>query len=354
MKAALWHKRNDIRIEVVPDPVPGPDEVILKVEYCGICGTDLEEYRHGPILIPTGTPNLLTGIAAPIILGHEFIGEVVEVGRDVVKYKVGDRLAPDVLIYCGECYWCRRHQVTLCDHLAALGLSGHGGLAEYCRVPVSMCIAVPPSLDPACAALAEPLSVAVRALRKGRLQLGETVAVFGAGTIGLLCMQVALSAGASAVYVIEPDPFRRELAVRLGAARAIDPGAGDPVEALRAITCIGADLVIEASGVPAVIPQAIEAARKAGRIVLVGIPTGPSTLNLVSVVGTEKEVIGSLSHVYDEDFYTSIRMIADGRVNVEALISDRISLDDLLPRGLHRLEEHRADTLKILVAPGAS
>ena len=85
MKAALWHKRNDIRIEVVPDPVPGPDEVILKVEYCGICGTDLEEYRHGPILIPTGTPNLLTGIAAPIILGHEFIGEVVEVGRDVVK-----------------------------------------------------------------------------------------------------------------------------------------------------------------------------------------------------------------------------------------------------------------------------
>ena len=104
---------------------------------------------------------------------------------------------------------------------------------------------------------------------------------------------------------------------------------------------------------PAVIPQAIEAARKAGRIVLVGIPTGPSTLNLVSVVGTEKEVIGSLSHVYDEDFYTAIRMIADGRVNVEALISDRISLDDLLPRGLHRLEEHRSDTLKILVAPGA-
>lgn len=351
MKAALWYARNDIRVETFPDPTPGPEDVILKVEYCGICGTDLEEYRYGPILIPTGKPNPLTGVQAPLILGHEFIGEVVAVGKNVKKYKIGDRLAPDVLITCGECYWCKRHQLTLCDHLAALGLSGHGGLAQYCRTPISMCIKVPDSLRPDHAALAEPLSVAVRAVRKGRVQLGDVVAIFGGGTIGLLALQVARHSGAAAVYLVEPDPFRRSLALKLGAAGVIDPKAGSSVEQLLAITCIGADVTLEASGVPAVVPQAIEATRKAGRIVLVGIPTGPSNFNFTAVVTTEKEIIGSLSHVYDEDFWAAIRMLADDRIEVEPLISDRIPLDDLVTRGLARLGEGRADVLKILVQP---
>src|SRR3990172_8449831 len=143
MKAALWHARNDIRIETVPDPgPPGPGEVILKVSACGICGTDLEEYLSGPIFMPVDRPNPLTGQQAPLILGHEFAGEVVEVGRDVA-FKAGDHLAPDTLITCGECYYCHRHQLTLCDKLAILGLMGHGGLAEYCKVPVAMCIYLP-------------------------------------------------------------------------------------------------------------------------------------------------------------------------------------------------------------------
>jgi (R,R)-butanediol dehydrogenase/meso-butanediol dehydrogenase/diacetyl reductase len=352
MKAAVWHARNDIRIENMPDPAPpGPGEVILKVAYCGICGTDLEEYRFGPIFIPVDIPNPITGTKAPLILGHEFAGEVVEVGRNV-EVKSGARLAPDVLMTCGECYWCKRNQVTLCDNLAALGLMGHGGLAEYCRLPISMCIELPQTLSFEHAALAEPLSVAVRAIRKGRLRIGETVAIFGGGTIGLFCLQVALNAGASSVYVVEPLPHRRELATRLGAAAAIDPTAVDPVEAIRKLTRIGADVTIEASGVPAVVPVTIEAARKAGRIVLVGIPTGASTFNLFSVVATEKEVIGSLSHVYDEDFQTAIQLLAEGRIEADLLISDRIPLDNLIEAGLQRLEQQPADTLKILVQPG--
>jgi (R,R)-butanediol dehydrogenase/meso-butanediol dehydrogenase/diacetyl reductase len=351
MKAAVWHARNDIRIETMPDPgPPGPGEVILKVAYCGICGTDLEEYRVGPIFIPVDTPNPITGQKAPLILGHEFAGEVVEVGRDV-SLKSGARLAPDVLLTCGQCYWCKRHQLTLCDHLAALGLMGHGGLAEYCRVPTSMCIELPPSLSFEHAALAEPLSVAVRAVRKSRLRLGETVAIFGGGTIGLFCLQVARNAGAGQVYVVEPLPNRRELAARLGAAAVIDPTAVDPVEMLRQFTRIGPDVTIEASGVPTVVPLTIAAARKAGRVVLVGIPTGNSTFNLFSVVSTEKEIIGSLSHVYDEDFQTAIQLLAEGQIEADPLISDRIPLDHLLEAGLHRLEQHPADTLKILVQP---
>jgi (R,R)-butanediol dehydrogenase/meso-butanediol dehydrogenase/diacetyl reductase len=353
MKAALWHARKDIRIESVPDPgAPGPGEIILKVACCGICGTDLEEYLHGPIFVPTDKPNPLTGAQSPLILGHEFAGEVVEVGRDV-PFKPGDHLAPDTLITCGECYYCKRHEITLCDNLAILGLMGHGGLAEYCKVPAEMCIELPPSLSLEHAALAEPLSVAVRAVRKSRLRVGETVAIFGGGTIGLFCLQIALSAGASAIYVVEPVPQRREIAMQLGATGAIDPKATDPITELRKLTKIGPDVVLEACGVPDVIPTTIEAARKAGRIVLLGIPGSKSTINFFKIVVTEKEVIGSMSHVYDEDFYTALRLLAEGRIHADRLITHRIPLDRLVEDGLQHLEKHPLDTLKILVKPNA-
>jgi (R,R)-butanediol dehydrogenase/meso-butanediol dehydrogenase/diacetyl reductase len=355
MKAALWHARDDVRVEEVPEPgAPGPGEIILKVSACGICGTDLEEYRAGPLFIPVGQPNPLTGRQAPIILGHEFAGEVVEVGRGVTSLRAGDRVAPDVLLYCGTCYWCQRHQVTLCEKMAALGLSGDGGLAEYCKAPVSMCLKLPDSLPTEHAALAEPLAVAIRAVRRGRLGLGETVAIFGGGTIGLFCLQSALHAGARAVYVVEPHPWRRELAARLGAAGTIDPAQGSPAEQLRALTGIGPDLVIDASGaVPATL-GAIDAARRGGRIVVVALPLAAATLNFLSIVSTEKEIIGSLAHVYDEDFAAALQFLADGRVKAEPLISDRIPLDDLVTRGLHRLEAQAADTLKILVLPNGA
>ncbi|MDB5057544.1 MAG: hypothetical protein JWO59_1016 [Chloroflexi bacterium] len=352
MKAARWHARNDIRVEDVPEPgPPGSGEVIVRVESCGICGTDLEEYRSGPLFVPVGTPNPLTGRMAPLILGHEFAGEVVEVGREVPRLKPGDRVTPDTLITCGTCYWCRRHQLPLCDSLAALGLMGDGGLAEYCRVPAAMCIALPNGLSSAHASLAEPLSVAVRAVRKGRVSLGETVAIFGGGTIGLLCLQAARNAGAGAVYVVEPLAARRALALKLGATATLDPAEAPAQEALRDLTGIGADVVIEASGAAVVIEPAIAATRKGGRIVLVGIPVAASTLNFMSIVATEKEIIGSLSHVYDEDFAAAVHLLGEGRVHAEALISDRIPLTDIIERGLHRLEAHAADTLKILVLP---
>lgn len=351
MKAAVWHARKDVRIETVPDPgAPGPGEVILKITSCGICGTDLEEYASGPHFIPVDKPNPLTGQIAPLILGHEFAGEVVEVGRNV-PYKPGTYLAPDTLITCGECYYCKRHELSLCDNLALLGLMGNGGLAEYCKVPISMCVEVPQSLSLEYAALAEPLSVAVRAVRKGRLHVGETVAIFGGGTIGLFCLQIALSAGASAVYVVEPVPWRRDLALQLGATGVIDPAACDPVDELRRLTKIGPDMVLEACGLPEVMPTTVDAARKAGRIVLLGIPGGKSSIDFFKVVVTEKEIIGSMSHVYDEDFYTALRLLAERRIDGEKLITHRISLDHLVQDGLEHLEKHPVDTLKILVKP---
>jgi (R,R)-butanediol dehydrogenase/meso-butanediol dehydrogenase/diacetyl reductase len=147
MKAARWHGRRDVRIEGVPDPTPGPQEVVLHVDWCGICGTDMEEYLTGPHWIAVGHPNPLTHAQAPLTLGHEFCGEVVAVGHEVRGLRVGERVAPDTLIYCGQCYWCQRHQVQLCEHVAFLGLMADGGLAEFCLVPEAMCIPLPPSLS---------------------------------------------------------------------------------------------------------------------------------------------------------------------------------------------------------------
>jgi (R,R)-butanediol dehydrogenase/meso-butanediol dehydrogenase/diacetyl reductase len=352
MKAAVWHARNDVRVEEIPEPgAPGPGEVILKVGACGICGTDLEEYRAGPLFIQVGTPNPLTGGMAPVVLGHEFAGEVVEVGREVTGLRSGDLVSPEVIIACGQCYFCQRHLLSLCENMAILGFSDHGGLAEYCRVPAANCVRLPYGLAVETGALAEPLSVAVRAGRKGRLRLGETVAIFGGGTIGLLCLQVARAAGASAVVVVEPHAGRRALASRLGADEVIDPATTDVTAHLRALTGVGPDLVIQATGAPEANPAAVEAARKAGRIVIVGLPVGPSSFNFMAIVATEKEVIGSLAHIYDEDYAAAIRLLGEGRVQVAPLISDRIPLADVLTRGLHRLETQAADTLKILVTP---
>lgn len=355
MRAAVWHARNDIRVEDVPAPrAPAPGEVIIKVGACGICGTDLEEYRAGPLFIPVDEPNPLTGKKAPLILGHEFAGEVVEVGKDVAGFKVGDRLAPDVMMACGQCYWCKRHQLSLCDSMAALGLMGDGGLAEYCRLPVNMAVKLPAGLADAHAAMAEPLSVAVRAVRRGRMMAGETVVVFGGGTIGLFCLQVARAAGAAEVFVVEPLANRRALAMQLGASDVIDPRTTYPAAAIREWTHgVGPDLVLEASGGAAVIPVAIETARKGGRVVLVGLPVGPTTFNFFHVVATEKEVIGSLSHVYDEDYTTAIRWLGDGRVLAEPLISARVPLSRLIVDGLERLEQRPSETLKVIILPDA-
>jgi (R,R)-butanediol dehydrogenase/meso-butanediol dehydrogenase/diacetyl reductase len=353
MKAAVWHARNDIRVEDVPNPgSPGLGEVIIRVGACGICGTDLEEYRDGPLFIPVGEANPLTGRRAPLILGHEFAGEVVEVGRDVVDIKVGDRIAPDVLIYCGECFWCRRHQVNLCDHLAALGLMGDGGLAEYCKMPAAMCITLPNGLPYDHAALAEPLSVAVRAIRKGRIQPGVRVAIFGGGTIGQLALQAARAAGAGEVFLVEPLASRRQLARSFGASATVDPNSEDAIEALHRLTRgIGPDLVVEASGNAGAVAAAIASARKGGRIVLVGLPVKQTPFNFFNLVSTEKEVVGSLSHIYDEDYATAIRWLGDGRIVVEPLISVRIPLERLLDEGLHRLEQRPHETLKVIVQP---
>ena len=353
MKAAVWHARNDIRIEDVPDPQPpGRGELLLKVLACGICSTDLEEYRAGPIFIPVAKPHPLTNRVAPIILGHEFVGEIIAVGEGISDFSIGQRVIPDVVLYCGKCYWCNRHEYMLCEKQAALGLSGDGGLAQFCKVPAAMCIILPDKIPDDYGVLAEPLSVAVRAIRKAHIRIGDNVAIFGAGVQGLLSLQVAQNAGAHAVYVIEPLKGRRDIALNMGATEVINPTEVNVSDALKDLTKIGPDVVIEVSGAVSAAPAAIESVRKGGRVVLVGIPVASAKFNFFNIVAGEKEVVGALGHVYDEDFLAAVNMIGANKISkLGQLLSTKISLSELITTGFRRMEQEPSDTLKILIDP---
>jgi (R,R)-butanediol dehydrogenase/meso-butanediol dehydrogenase/diacetyl reductase len=353
MRAAVWHGRRDIRIEEFPEPpAPKENELKLQVAWCGICGTDLEEYMYGPLFIPVGEPNPLTGRKAPMVLGHEFVGTVVEVGPGVTDLKPGDLVAPDTLLHCGVCYWCQRHEVHRCEKLAILGLTTDGGLAEYVNVPRYMCFKLPPGVPQEVGALAEPASVAVRSNRRARTSLGDTVAIVGAGAVGLLCLQVARLSGASSVTIIEPQSNRRDVAYQLGATEAIDPISLDPVEVIKSQTQgRGVDVVIEAGGNEQTVLLAPQLARKGGRVVFLGQHNVPTPFNFFPLVINELELIGSFSHIYDEDFAAAVALLGDGRIRAEPLITARIPLADLVEKGLKQLISSKSNNIKILVSP---
>lgn len=351
LAARLWDK-GDLRIEEVPDPgAPPPGWVRLKLDACGICGTDVEEYSQGPNLVPRA-PHPLTGRKAPLTLGHEGVGTVEEAGAGV-ELSPGSRVAVESNLFCGSCWWCRRHQYQLCEKLGALGLMADGALAEYLLAPEFMCLPLGGHVPVHHAALAEPLSVATRAVRRARIHLGSTVGIVGSGTIGLLALQVARESGAQTVVVSERLPERRKLALRLGADLAVDPD--EMLDAAGELTRgVGLDVTIEAAGNPAAAAAAVRWARKGGRTVLLGVFDGAVPVDMMDLLLGEKEIVASLSHVYDEDFATAVNLINEGRVEIEPLITDRINLADVLEDGFLRLVEEPASHVKIVVHPNGT
>jgi (R,R)-butanediol dehydrogenase/meso-butanediol dehydrogenase/diacetyl reductase len=333
-------------------PRPGPGELLLRVSWSGICGTDLEEYLHGPIIIPTGVPNGLTGRMAPLILGHEFVGSVAVVGDGVAQFVIGERVAPEVVLFCGQCFYCRRHEYALCLNWAALGLHADGGLAEYVVVPAFSCVRLPDSLSDEEGALVEPTEVAVRAVRKSEVRLGERVAVVGGGTIGLLVLQVVRAAGASSAYLIEPRSARRALGLALGASAAFSPDQAHWQDELReACSGVGPDVVFDCAGAAGTADTAVRIARKAGRIVLVGIHPEPVLLSTLDVILGEKRLVGTVQHHYDDDLPAAVQLLAEGKVRVAPLVSAREPLERIVAGGFRALIDTPDEHLKIIIGP---
>jgi (R,R)-butanediol dehydrogenase/meso-butanediol dehydrogenase/diacetyl reductase len=349
MKAVRWHARGDVRVEEIDDaPAPAAGEVRVDVEWCGICGTDLEEYVDGPVVIAV-EPHPLTGVMAPIVIGHEVSARVRDVGSGVTDLAPGQLVALDGFITCGNCWSCQRHLVNLCANWAHIGMSYPGGLAEQLTVPASMAIPAPADIGSDTLALAEPFSVAVRAIRRSRLRLGERVTVLGGGTIGLAVMQVARAAGSGDVIVVEPVPFRRTRALALGATAVVEScedlllggGTGDL-----------ADIVIDCTGSAVTPQQATAMTRPGGRVVLVGLPVDEGKINYLDLVLREVELIGSAGHVYDEDFKAAVDLICSGRVDADQLITHRVSIDRAVTDGIALLADgDHGEALKVLISP---
>ena len=351
MKAAVWHGKKDVRIEEVSaPPSPPPHQVKVEVACCGICGTDLHEYLGGPIYIPDERPHPLTGSRAPIILGHEMAGKVVEVGKGVSRVKEGDRVALCPIIGCLQCRWCTSGRMGICPDVAFLGVSWHwGGFARYVNVHDYMCYHLPSEVPYEVGALVEPFAATVRAVKRAGIKKGEAVAVVGTGPVGLMAVQAARIAGAEQVIALEPAEKRQQLARECGATAIIDPLL-DPVSEIKNLTGgEGVDVVIESAGLEKTALLAGLIAHRTGRIMVMGVFEKPVLFHFTDLVYGEKTVMGSMGGygVFDE----AIRMMAEGKFKGEPLITGKIGLDDIVRKGFNALIHAKETHVKILVVP---
>lgn len=349
MKAAVFHNQHDIRVEDVPGPgQPGPGEVLVSPYWCGICGTDLHEYAMGPIVIPSG-PHPLNASQLPQILGHEFSGEVLAVGPDVTTVKPGQRVSVMPILYCGECYYCRRGLNHLCGSMAAVGLSFRwGGIAEQAIVPATHVSILPDEVSDLQGALVEPAAVAAYGVDTARVSAGDTVLITGAGPIGALAALYASSIGAR-VIISEVNPARAALAESLGVAEVVDPTKVDVVAFVKERTeGIGADAVIECSGNERALQTAIAAVRKSGRISQTGLHTRAASIE--PMVLSEHDITLTGTWCYPvTDWPRIIDLIARGRFPVEKVVTAQIAMEDVVEKGFEALLSPTGDQVKVLV-----
>ncbi|MGN6609223.1 MAG: alcohol dehydrogenase catalytic domain-containing protein, partial [Jatrophihabitans sp.] len=279
MRAARFHGQKDIRIEDVDVPsIKAPDDVLVEVAWCGICGTDLHEYLVGPIVTPV-TPHPLTGVTLPQTLGHEFSARVVEVGPDVTDVRPGDRVAVMPAIVCGRCTYCRQGLGHLCVRFACTGLSAEtGGLAQYAVLKDYQVSALPDAVSDVEGAVVEPASVAAYGIDRVGVHGGDVVLVTGAGPIGVLSALYADAIGASTVVIAEPNPNRAALARALDVGPVLDPTADGFADAIAELTRgLGVDVVAVWSGSTPGVSTALSRVRKRGAMVQPVLHTKPAT-----------------------------------------------------------------------------
>ncbi len=343
MKALVLTAYNHFDYCDVPEPCPAPDEVLVRVQACGICGSDV----HG---MDGSTGRRIP----PIIMGHEAAGIIAQVGSAVKGWQPGDRVTFDSTISCGRCHYCAQGQVNLCEHRRVLGVScaefrQDGALAEFVAVPQHIVYRLPEGLAFHLAAMVEPVSIAVHAVRRAGARLGHTAVVVGAGMIGLLVVQALRAAGCRRVWAVEPDPDRRELALRLGADDAFSPNQPDVLaEIQRQTQGRGADLAVEAVGIPGTVSMAIALVRKGGTVSLVGNLSPQVEWPLQSVVTRELTLSGSCAS--SGEYPVCLDLMAQGTIQVEPLVSAVVPLAEA-PGWFERLYRREAGLMKVIVRP---
>ena len=335
MKAVVFSQPKTISVEHVPDPECGPDELLIEVASCGICGTDLHIYRNEYMS------------SFPLIPGHEFSGRVVEVGRDVTDFAIGDRVAVDPNLDCGHCSFCLDEQANHCLNWMGVGITRPGGFAEYTAAPARACYKLPDSLTDTQAAFIEPLSCVVYALKRLRVWPGNQVLIFGAGPMGLLLMQALQRSGASRVVMVEKQAQRLALTAQMGGV-AVD-ASGDVSGQLHELAPHGFEIVIDATGVPAVIEGAFAYLKPRGQYLQFGVTASDVKVSISPYDLFHKDwtIIGSFAACHT--FQPAIAWLANGVVDVELLVSDTVPMDSF-EEAFQRFA--RGETLKVHVKAG--
>jgi len=336
MKAIVSHGIENFRFEDRPIPEVGEQEILVKIAYCGICGTDIHQFH--------GTWDLDIG-ATP---GHEASGVVKEIGSGVKTFKPGDRVAMDPGIICHVCEYCRSGRIHLCPNRFGMFNYKGGGFAEYACVFERQVYRLPEGMPLKWGAFLEPASCCVHGIDRADIKPGETVAILGGGAIGLILMQLAKVSGASKVFVSEPQAERRKVADELGATATIDPINENAVEAIKEYSNGGVDVVIESAGLPVTVTQCFAVVKTGGKVVLFGV-NNPDTRVEFSPFQVFRNELTILGTVMSHDAYPrTMELIASEKIRVEPLISNVFPL----PRFLEALKMHeRQKGLKILITP---
>lgn len=343
VKALLLSEYKQLAVADLPSPNVAPDDVLIRVEACGICGSDVHGYdgRSGR-RIP------------PIVMGHEAAGVVAALGSAVSEFKVGDRVTFDSTVYCGGCEYCQRGEVNLCDNRQVIGVScgeysRAGAFAEYVAVPARILYELPDDLSFAQAAMLEAVSVALHAVHVSELVGGETALVIGAGMIGLLLLQAAGVAGCSRVYVADIDSTRLALGTELGADEVLMASGEELTKAVMRLTqARGVDAVFEAVGRPETVNAAIDCVRRGGKVTLVGNIAHEVPLPLQKVVTRQVRLQGSCASA--GEYPQAMALIASGKIKVNSLITAVAPLSDG-PSWFGRLHAREPNLMKIVLAP---
>jgi 2-desacetyl-2-hydroxyethyl bacteriochlorophyllide A dehydrogenase len=311
MKALVIETPHHAVVKEVPNPIPKPGEVVIKVEQIGICGTDFHIYE-GEFLSPY-----------PIIPGHEFSGTIHELGEGVEGFRIGDRVTADPSLFCGRCLYCLTNRGNQCANWGALGNTVNGSMAEFVAVPARNVVKIPNSMSFATAAFIEPVACVVHAMNRLQLQVGQSVLLFGAGAMGQQLVQALSRAGASRLVVVDVSETKLALAVSLGATDQVN------VKNLDRLTGHTFDVVVDATGIPSVIEQAMGFLGKTAKYLQFGVTpkTAEIRLNPFDLYHKDWTILGSMAINYT--FLPAFEWVKEGRISLEPLVSKIIALEEV-------------------------
>ncbi|MHC1592083.1 MAG: zinc-dependent alcohol dehydrogenase [Candidatus Helarchaeales archaeon] len=337
MKGVVFEEIKKVVVkEDLPKPKIRKDEVLIRVKKCGICGSDIESYLTGSLM--------LTGIT----LGHEFAGEIVELGESVKKWKIGDRVTANPNLPCGKCYWCQRNLENMCKNIGGLGLTENGAFAEFIKVRQDRLHKLPESMTFEEGASVEPAAVCIYAVQASGFSIGENAVVIGAGTIGLYTIQVLKAAGASNIYAIEPVETQAKKALEVGATEVFEPKNWSKINKLT--NKVGPDHVFDCVGLPETHIDSLKMIRTGGTITVIGLHAEPFEMKGFHQLAL-KNITMRGTYCYTQDsFKTALDMLARKKIIVKPIITKKISLDEV-PEAFELLTRPGNTEVKIMVEP---